>query len=151
PLFMAGDKYFFRQSNIVKRPGGHPAGSVVRQTAGEHRLQRPASAGVPGLRQSRHRNYLSNTRKVRLAAYYAKEFLANPSYVNGSLADTALAFFSYYLEPRHDFFFIFDYIRWEEHEVERVLLNEHDWELAPDTKAAGASATGQPRSTTTST
>ena len=56
--------------------------------------------------------------------------------MNGSLADTALAFFSYYLEPRHDFFFIFDYIRWEEHEVERVLLNEYDWELAPDTKSS---------------
>ena len=38
-------------------------------------------------------DYLSNSRKIRLAGYYAKEFLSNIAYINGSLVDTATAFF----------------------------------------------------------
>jgi hypothetical protein len=135
PLFMAGDKYFFRQSNIIKRQTGIRLDLWCANPL-ENTDFKAGFCGVSPDFGKASIDYLSNTRKVRLAAYYAKEFLANPSYVNGSLADTALAFFSYYLEPRHDFFFIFDYIRWEEHEVERVLLNEYDWELAPDTKSS---------------
>ncbi|OPY92782.1 MAG: Glutamine--fructose-6-phosphate aminotransferase (isomerizing) [Syntrophaceae bacterium PtaU1.Bin231] len=134
PLFMAGDKYFFRQSNIIKRQTGIRLDLWCANPL-ENTDFKAGFCGVPPDFGKARIDYLSNTRKVRLAAYYAKEFLGNLAYVNGSLADTALAFFSYYLEPRHDFFFIFDYIPWEEREVERVLLNEYDWELAVDTKS----------------
>ncbi|MFE6057147.1 hypothetical protein ACFQ6N_40980, partial [Kitasatospora sp. NPDC056446] len=56
-----------------------------------------------------------------------------PGYINTSLLDTMGAFLAYYVEPRRDFYFIFDHMIWEENEVNDVLLNQYDWELAPDT------------------
>jgi len=133
PLFMAGDKYFFRQSNIIKRQTGMRLDLWCANPL-ENTDFKAGFCGVPPDFGKARIDYLSNSRKVRLAGYYAKEFLANVAYINGSLVDTATAFFSYYLEPRRDFFFIFDYIRWDEREVEKVLLNEYDWEISPDTK-----------------
>ena len=133
PLFMAGDKYFFRQSNIIKRQTGMRLDLWCANPL-ENTDFKAGFCGVPPDFGKARIDYLSNSRKIRLAGYYAKEFLANIAYINGSLVDTATAFFSYYLEPRHDFFFIFDYIRWDELEVENVLLNEYDWEISPDTK-----------------
>jgi hypothetical protein len=133
PLFMAGDKFFFRQSNIIKRQTGIRLDLWCANPL-ENTDFKAGFCGVPPDFDKARIDYLSNSRKIRLAGYYAKEFLANPAYINGSLVDTLTAFFSYYLEPRRDFFFIFDYIRWDEREVENVLLNEYDWEISPDTK-----------------
>jgi hypothetical protein len=133
PLFMAGDKYFFRQSNIIKRQTGIHLDLWCANPL-ENTDFKAGFCGVPPDFGKARLDYLSNSRKIRLAGYYAKEFLANAAYINSSLVDTATAFFSYYLEIRRDFFFIFDYIRWEEREVENVLLNEYDWEISPDTK-----------------
>jgi glutamine---fructose-6-phosphate transaminase (isomerizing) len=133
PLFMAGDKYFFRQSNIIKRQTGMRLDLWCANPL-ENTDFKAGFCGVPPDFGKARIDYLSNSRKVRLSGYYAKEFLSNIAYINGSLVDTATAFFSYYLEPRRDFFFIFDYIRWDEREVEKVLLNEYDWEISPDTK-----------------
>jgi glucosamine--fructose-6-phosphate aminotransferase (isomerizing) len=133
PLFMAGDKYFFRQSNIVKRQAGIRLNLWCANPL-ENTDFKAGFCGVPPDFGKARIDYLSNSRKMRLAAYYSKEFLSNLPFVNSSLTDTALAFFSYYLEPRRDFFFIYDYIRWDEREVEKVLLNEYDWELAVDTQ-----------------
>ena len=133
PLFMAGDKYFFRQSNIIKRQTGIRLDLWCANPM-ENTDFKAGFCGVPPDFGKKRIDYLSNSRKVRLAGYYAKELLGNLSYLNRSLSDTLMAFFSYYLEPRTDFFFIFDHIRWDEPEVENVLLNEYDWEISPDTK-----------------
>jgi len=134
PLFMAGDKYFFRQSNIIKRQTGIRLDLWCANPL-ENTDFKAGFCGVPPDFGKASIDYLSNSRKIQLVAYYAKEFLSNFSYVNSSLTDTALAFISYYLEPRRDFFFIYDYILWDEREVENVLLHEYDWELAGDTKS----------------
>jgi hypothetical protein len=39
---------------------------------------------------------------------------------------------AYYVEPRNDFYFIFEHFIWDEAEVNGVLLSQYDWELAPD-------------------
>lgn len=132
PLFMAGDKHFFRIVNQLKRQTG-----IVLDLWSANPLEntdfKSGFCGVsPDFDKSRV-DYLSMSRKLHLAAYYASRFATNPGYINSSLLDTMGAFLAYYVEPRRDFYFIFDHMIWEENEVNDVLLNQYDWELAPDT------------------
>jgi len=69
---------------------------------------------------------------ARLARYYAGQFLKNPAYWNASLWDTLFAYVSFYL-LKHDYFWFFDYIPWDERVIDRTLREEYDWETASDT------------------
>ena len=62
--------------------------------------------------------------------------LQNPGYLNSSMLDTMRAYFAYYFEPRRDFFFIFEHMVWNEDEVNRVLIDEYDFELSPDSSSS---------------
>lgn len=134
PLFMAGDKHFFRIVNQLKRQTGI-ALDLWSANPLENTDFKSGFCGVsPDFDKSRV-DYLSMSRKLHLAAYYGSRFLTNPGYINTSLLDTMGAFLAYYVEPRRDFYFIFDHMIWEENEVNNVLLGEYDWELAPDTNS----------------
>lgn len=131
PLFMAGDKHFFRVVNQLKRQ----TGIALDLWCANPLENTDFKSGLCGIRPDfgKHRlDYLSLAGKARLAAYYSSRFLRNPGYLNSSLMDTVGAFFAYYFEPRRDFYFIFDHFVWNEDEVNRVLLGEYDWETAPD-------------------
>jgi len=132
PLFMAGDKHFFRVVNLLKRQTGIALDLWCANPLENTDFKSGFCGVAPDFDKSRV-DYLSAARKIKLAAYYASRFLSNPGYINSSLLDTAGAFFAYYIEPRRDFFFIFDHFPWREEEVNRVLISEYDWELAPDT------------------
>jgi hypothetical protein len=66
-------------------------------------------------------------------SYYGMQFLKNPAYLNSSIKDTLHSFWSYYAEPRTNFYQLFDWIKWDEKQIESTLLNEYNWELSPDT------------------
>src|SRR5690606_30996958 len=40
-----------------------------------------------------------------------------------------------YFTPK-EYLYLFRYILWDEQEIEKTLINEYDWELAPDTKSS---------------
>jgi glucosamine--fructose-6-phosphate aminotransferase (isomerizing) len=131
PLFMAGDKHFFRVVNELKRQTGISLDLWCANPL-ENTDFKSGFCGVrPDFDKSRL-DYLSMGRKAQLAAYFGTRFLTNPRYLNGSLVDTFGAFLAYYFEPRHDFFFIFDHFIWNENEVNKTLLSNYDWELSPD-------------------
>lgn len=132
PLFMAGDKHFFKVVNQLKRQTGISLDLWCANPL-ENTDFKAGFCGVAPDFDKKRVDYLSLGRKVRLAAYYGLSFIRNPGYLNRSLADTAGAFMAYYVEPRRDFYFIFDHFVWEEKEVNDVLLSEYEWELAPDT------------------
>jgi asparagine synthetase B (glutamine-hydrolysing) len=131
PLFMAGDKHFFRVVNQLKRQTG-----IVLDLWCANPLEntdfKSGFCGVSPDFDKKRVDHLSLGRKARMAAYYARRFLRNPAYLNRSLADTFGAFTAYYFEPRRDFYFIFDHFVWNEDEVNRTLLAEYDWETSPD-------------------
>jgi glutamine---fructose-6-phosphate transaminase (isomerizing) len=131
PLFMAGDKHFFRVVNQLKRQTGITLDLWCANPL-ENTDFKSGFCGVPPDFGKKRVDHLSFTRKVRLASYYAWHFLRNPGYLNPSLADTFGAFLAYYVEPRRDFFFIFDHFIWNEDEVNHTLLGQYDWEIAPD-------------------
>jgi hypothetical protein len=131
PLFMAGDKHFFRVVNQLKRQTGIALDLWCANPL-ENTDFKSGFCGVAPDFGKKRVDYLSLSRKVRLASYYAGHFLRNPRYLNASLQDTFGAFLAYYFEPRRDFYFIFDHFIWNEDEVNRCLRGEYDWELAPD-------------------
>jgi glutamine---fructose-6-phosphate transaminase (isomerizing) len=132
PLFMAGDKHFFRVVNDLKRQTGIGVDLWCANPLENTDFKSGFCGVAPDFGKSRV-DYLSLGRKARLAGYYGLRFLQNPGYINASLKDTFGAFMSYYFEPRTDFYSIFNHFVWNEDEVNRVLLSEYDWELAPDT------------------
>lgn len=131
PLFMAGDKHFFRVVNQLKRQTGIALDLWCANPL-ENTDFKSGFCGVAPDFGKKRVDYLSLGRKARLAAYYGLRFLQNPAYINRSLRDTFGAFTAYYFEPRRDFYFIFDHFVWNEDEVNDCLLKEYDWELAPD-------------------
>jgi hypothetical protein len=131
PLFMAGDKHFFRVVNQLKQQTGI-ALDLWSANPLENTDFKSGFCGVSPDFGKKRVDYLSMGRKAKLVAYYGMRFLQNPAYINSSLKDTFGAFTAYYFEPRRDFYFIFDHFIWNEDEVNKVLLSEYDWELAPD-------------------
>lgn len=131
PLFMAGDKHFFRVVNQLKRQTGIALDLWCANPL-ENTDFKSGFCGVAPDFDKKRVDYLSFTRKIKLASHFGWHFLRNPAYLNRSLADTFGAFMSYYVEPRRDFYFIFDHFIWNEDEVNRCLLGEYDWEIAPD-------------------
>jgi len=134
PLFMAGDKHFFRVTNQLKRQTGIKLDLWCANPL-ENTDFKSGFCGLPPDFGKKRLDYLSLGRKLRMIAYYAYHYLENSDYLNSSIADTLGAFFAYYIEPRRDFYFIFNHMVWDEREVNKLLLNEYDWELAPDTKS----------------
>jgi len=134
PLFMAGDKHFFSIVNRLKRQT-----SIRLDLWSANPLENTDfKSGFCGIRpdfEKERLDYLSIGRKARMALYYGKRFVRNPAYLNSSLLDTAAAFFSYYFEPRRDFYFMFNDMIWNERDVNDVLLRHYNWELATDTKS----------------
>lgn len=133
PLFMAGDKHFFRVTNQLKRQNGIKLDLWCANPL-ENTDFKAGFCGVPPDFEKKRVDYLSLGRQVKMAAYYAARIVQNPRYLNRSIPDTIDAFYSYYIEPRRDFYFVFDHIVWSEKIVEEVL-RRYDWELAPDTNS----------------
>ncbi|HBP21621.1 MAG TPA: hypothetical protein DEA08_28035 [Planctomycetes bacterium] len=131
PLFMAGDKQFFYYANKLKQR----TGLKLTMWASNQLERTNFKVGFCGIRSAndQHRIYkMTLMNKIRMGLYYARRFLSNPGYINRSLFDTAFAFVSYYF-IEHDYLYFFDYVPWNEDEINDLLISEYDWEISPDT------------------
>jgi len=135
PLFMAGDKHFFYYSNQIKKQTGVKV-DIWSTNILENTDFKTGFCGIAPEFDKNRPDHLSFSRKLRLLAYYGKNFITNPSYINSSLIDTTKSFLSYYVEPRTDFYQLFDWITWDEDKIESTLFNEYNWELSPDTSSS---------------
>lgn len=134
PLFMAGDKqYFYYANEIAKENDIHTICLSTNRYEATHfkygfcniipYIFRPGwEAGTEQLPASD---------VFKMAYYYSREFLCNPSYLNSSVLDTAWAAISNY-GIKHEFLRPFDYVEWNENRVNEVLLGLYDWEKAPN-------------------
>ncbi len=135
PLFMAGDKHFFKVVNDLKRQTGIDLDLWCANPL-ENTDFKSGFCGVPPDFDKSRVDYLSFGRKAKMANYFAGHFLRNPRYINQSMFDTFTAFLAYYFEPRRDFYFIFDHFIWNEDEVNKTLLGKYDFELSPDSPSS---------------
>jgi glucosamine--fructose-6-phosphate aminotransferase (isomerizing) len=134
PLFMAGDKHFFYHANqTMKQTGIGDLFMCINQMERTDFKVGFADTMPKSLREyveADHVHSLPFGAVASMLAYYARETILNPAYINRSLLDTSSGFVSYYLmkQPHID---IFEYLPWHEVEVERVL-QEYKWEYADD-------------------
>jgi glucosamine--fructose-6-phosphate aminotransferase (isomerizing) len=134
PLFMAGDKQFFHFANQVSRQTGVP---LIIFCGGNNLEVTHFKTGFCGVQDKSTGTMvgLDTTGKIKLALYYMRQFLLNPSYLNRSLFDTAFAFYSTYV-ARGEFMYLYRYIDWNEETISRTLENEYGWESASDSSSS---------------
>lgn len=131
PLFMAGDKQYFYYANRLKQQTGSDS-IILCENMLETTKFKSGFCGVrPGFDKESHTYSLGIMSKLRMIGHYASAFALNPGYLNSSLWDTFDAFISYYFIP-HDYVNLFNYIPWSEDTINRVLQEEYNWELSPD-------------------
>jgi len=131
PLFMAGDKQYFYYANKVSKQTGCEL-IILCENLLETTRFKSGYCGIPPRHGSNHTYTLTPFDRVKLSYYYMKEYISNPAYINKSVIDTMGAFFSYYLLPQN-YLNIYQYVAWDEAEINRTLVSKYNWELAKDT------------------
>ncbi len=134
PLFMAGDKQFFYYVNQIKKQTGIRLNIWMANKFEETNFKVGFSGVSPDFRKDEI-HQLFAFQKLKLTSYYLSNFIKNTKYLNSSIVDTIGAYFSYYFEKRDGYVNLFDYHPWDEEAIERVLIDEYNWELSPDTKS----------------
>jgi glutamine---fructose-6-phosphate transaminase (isomerizing) len=132
PLFMAGDKQFFYYANMLRNQM-----NIDMVLFGMNPLERTdfkvGFTGVNEIDTKQEKHYaLSLTNQAKMAMYYGTEFLMNPRYLNSSMLDSMFAFVSYYMIPKN-YDILYEYLPWDENEINDTLLGTYDWETATDT------------------
>lgn len=126
PIFTAGDKQFYQHANRLQKELGVPA--IIFCENGRYE-KTWFKAGFAGINEGNRRLWnLSLVEKLRYVSFYLGQFIRNPAYLNRSVLDSASAFLSSYF-LKHDYIQLFDYLPWDEAEVERVLIDEYDFEI----------------------
>ena len=134
PLFMAGDKQFFKYANIIKDQS-----NIDLNIWGINFLEntdfKVGFCGVPPDWNKEMIYSMSSFRQIKLFSHVIKNVVTNPFYINTSLSDTFDSFLSRYLNPRKDYYHFFDFYKWDEKEIEDILIHEYDWEVSKDLKS----------------
>jgi glutamine---fructose-6-phosphate transaminase (isomerizing) len=132
PLFMAGDKQYFYYANQVAKQTGCKI-VVLCENMLETTHFKSGFCGIAPKKAIAHTYTLTLANKFKLASYYGIQYLRNPAYLNASMLDTLGAYGSYYVIP-HNYLNLFQYIKWDEDEIDNMLVREYNWETAKDTK-----------------
>ncbi len=133
PLFMAGDKLYFYYANKVAKDNEIGNLVVLCDNPSEVTYFKSGFSGAkPKFKGKAQIFSISFWDNVRMVGYYFKEFLLNPRLINRSLLETLKAYLSYYLIPKH-YINLFKYIQWDEKTIEKLLKEDYEWELSPDT------------------
>ena len=137
PIFMAGDKHFFYYANKVSKGYGIED-ILLASNPFEKTFFKSGFCGIQPDCLRMKQDTLDIERLpmkdvLKMGLYYLEQYGGNRAYINSSLIDTLTAAVSYYVIP-HNYFRLFDYIEWEEEKINKVLLEEYDWEIANDTK-----------------
>jgi glucosamine--fructose-6-phosphate aminotransferase (isomerizing) len=133
-ILTAGDKHFFRHVETVKKQTG-----ISLNIWGINPLEvthfKSGFLGIPPSFESNN-VYISNTQKQLYYQYLRfLRMCKSPGYFNTSLFDTLSGEYFRSFHKKTDYFHLFDFYTWNEVEVDSVLINNYDWELATDTSS----------------
>ncbi len=130
-ILTAGDKHFFRHVETVKKQTG-----IDLNLWGINPLEvTHFKAGFLGVKPyfEEDKVYMNGiSKQINYHVHRFKAMLRSPGYFNSSLWDTLSGEYYRSFTEKKDYFHIFDYWRWDEKIVDGVL-EEYDWEKAPDT------------------
>ena len=132
-LLTAGDKHFFRHVETIKNQTG-----VNLNLWGVNPLEvTHFKTGFLGIPPDFEEKRVYSHGVLKQLRYHFKRFgvmTESPTYFNSSLWDTLSGEYYRSFTKKKDYFHIFDYWKWDENEVNKVLIDNYDWEVATDTK-----------------
>jgi len=131
-ILTAGDKHFFRYVEDMKKRT-----SVNLNLWGINPLEvTHFKSGFLGLPPNFAEKRVYSTGFSKQVAYQVKRFkkmTKSPGYFNSSIFDTLSGEYYRTFFKKSDYYHLFDFYAWDEFEIDQVLLNVYDWEIAPDT------------------
>lgn len=132
PLFMAGDKQWLWHAYRLKKQMGIGF-DILATNRFEHTPFKEDYMGIKvwDPKKETYCNKLELINRLKVLFFYGKQFLLNPGYLNQSLWDSFTGYLSYYFGPK-DYILIYEYIPWNEKEIENTLIRQYDWETARD-------------------
>jgi glucosamine--fructose-6-phosphate aminotransferase (isomerizing) len=131
-ILTAGDKHFFRHVETVKKQTG-----ISLNLWGVNPLEvthfKAGFLGVPPDFEEEKVYSSGAMKQLRYQWLRLKAMSQSPGYFNSSLWDTLSGEYYRSFNKKTDYFHIFDYWRWDEKTIDDTLINQYDWEKAPDT------------------
>lgn len=131
-VLTAGDKHFFRHIESVKKQTG-----LSLNLWGINPLEvTHFKAGFLGVPPDFEEERVYSHGAMKQLRYQKLRFGAmtrSPGYFNRSIWDTLSGEYYRSFTKKSDYYHVFDYWRWDEHQIDDTLLNHYNWEKAPDT------------------
>lgn len=131
-IFTAGDKHFFRHVQDVKKQTGIPIDLwSVNPMEVTH-----FKSGFMGVKPDFEEDKVYSNGWMKQLKYHSlrfKSMLKSPSYFNSTIFDTLQGEYYRSFLKKKDYFHIFDFYEWDEEEINKTIIDEYDFEMAPDT------------------
>jgi len=131
-ILTAGDKHFFQHIDSVRKQTG-----ISLNLWGFNPLEtthfKTGFLDMPPdfIETKVYSSGISKQLKYQSLRFFA--MLRNTGYFNSSLWDTISGEYYRSINKKQDYFQIFDYWKWDENEINDLLINSYQWELAQDT------------------
>lgn len=136
PLFMAGDKMFFTNANMLRdRLKIDPV--LFGMTEFENNDFKEGFCGVDRSRFGEDGRFyhMGMSQQLQMVGHYLRQFYSNRGYINSSLIDTVKAYYAYYISE-HNYILPYKYHQWNEKEIEETIIKNYNFELSPDTESS---------------
>jgi glucosamine--fructose-6-phosphate aminotransferase (isomerizing) len=131
-ILTAGDKHFFRHVETVKQQTG-----ISLNLWGVNPLEvthfKAGFLSVPPDFEEEKVYSSGAMKQLRYQWLRLQAMAQSPGYFNSSLWDTLSGEYYRSFNKKTDYHHIFDYWRWDEKTIDDTLINQYDWETAPDT------------------
>lgn len=131
-ILTAGDKHFFRHVETVKKQCG-----ISLNLWGVNPLEvthfKAGFLGVPPDFEEEMVYANGALKQMRYQWLRFKAMTDSKGYFNSSLFDTLSGEYFRSFRKKTDYYHIFDYWRWDEKIIDDTLINQYNWEKAPDT------------------
>jgi hypothetical protein len=131
-ILTAGDKHFFKHVETIKSETGIPL-NLWGINPLEVTHFKSGFLGVPPDFEEKGVYISGISKQLRYQRLRFKAMAQSPRYFNSSLWDTLSGEYYRSFNKKSDYFHLFDYWRWDENLIDTTLINEYDWEKAPDT------------------
>ena len=125
PLLMAGDKQFLTLGERIRLENNLGI-SVFAMNKFEKTFFKSVYAGTSFSVDSKRVHSLSLLNKIKLLRFYCIKFISNHKYLNSSLIDSMIGYFSFYF-VKANYIQLFDYIVWDEQRIMKVLTEDYGW------------------------
>jgi hypothetical protein len=133
-LFTAGDKHFYRYLEKIKLQNKINLNiwsyNPYETTHFKH--------GFLNIKPNFSNKRTYNFGLISQLEYQIKRLqvmFGNLSYFNSSIVDTLVGEFGRSIRKHEDYYYLFNYFKWDESEINKTLLTVYDWEKATDSES----------------